>query len=88
MTKTITISYKEADETLLLAFLKKLKAKTIAPKIGSTKTKELEPPPTKAEFLESLRQSVADVNAHLRGEIELPVGKNRLHKLKKNLSKK
>ena len=83
MTKTITISYNETDETLLLAFLKKLKAKTVSPKNGSTKTKELEPPPTKAEFLEGLRQSVADVNAHLRGEIELPSWEDMMAELKK-----
>ena len=83
MTKTITISYNETDETLLLAFLKKLKAKTISPKTGSTKSKEVEPPPTKAEFLEGLRQSVADVNAHLRGEIELPSWEDMMAELKK-----
>ena len=86
MTKTITISYNEADETLLLSFLKKLKAKTISPKAGSTITKELEPPPTKTEFLEDLRQSVADVDAHLRGEIELPGWEESLAQIKKELA--
>jgi hypothetical protein len=68
MTKSITITYSEADESLLMAFIKHLKVK-----IQETVTPVPYPDsaPTKQEFLAGLQESINEVKAAERGEIEL-----------------
>lgn len=64
MTKSITITYNELDENVLMTFFKKLGIKT-TPSIE-------EPEQTKMDILNDLRESVEEMKAHKRGEIELP----------------
>lgn len=69
MTKSIIISYNEAEESFLMTLFNRLKIKTYnAP---SSFVPNDEHPPTKEEFLNSLKESVAEMKAHQRGEIEL-----------------
>lgn len=69
MTKSIIITYNEAEESFLMTLFNRLKIKTYnAP---SSFVPDDEHPPTKDEFLNSLKESVAEMKAHQRGEIEL-----------------
>ncbi len=69
MTKSIIITYNEAEESFLMTLFNRLKIKTYnAP---SSFVPNDEHPPTKEEFLNSLKESVAEMKAHQRGEIEL-----------------
>lgn len=69
MTKSIIITYNEAEESFLMTLFNRLKIKTYnAP---SSFVPNDEHPPTKEEFLNRLKESVAEMKAHQRGEIEL-----------------
>ena len=76
MTKSITITYHEADESLLMALFQKFKIKTqtaiqsLAP--YPVPNDDADSPPTKAEFLAGLQESINDMKAAERGEIVLP----------------
>jgi hypothetical protein len=76
MTKSITITYNEADESLLMALFKKFKIKTQSAaqsiKIPPAPTDDTQRVPTKAEFLAGLQESIDKVKAAERGEIVLP----------------
>jgi hypothetical protein len=67
MTKSITITYKEADESVLMTIFRKFKIKTTA-MVSNIE----EPEVTKKEILNDLREAVEEMKAHKRGEIELP----------------
>ncbi len=68
MTKSIQITFNDADESFLMTLFKKLKVKTKKIEMAEP---EFEPEPTKAEILEGLKRAVEQMNAHQRGEIEL-----------------
>jgi hypothetical protein len=76
MTKSITITYNEADENLLMALFEKFKIKTQSAaksiKISPTPTDDTDRVPTKAEFLVGLQDSIDRVKAAEKGDIVLP----------------
>ncbi len=73
MTKSIIITYNEADESLLMSLFKRFKIKTKpAVKPASAPPNDDDRIRTKEEFMADLRESIEEVKAHLRGEIELP----------------
>jgi hypothetical protein len=76
MTKSITITFNEADESLLMALFKKFKIKTQSAdqsiKISSIPTDDTNRVPTKAEFLAGLQDSIDKVKAAEKGDITLP----------------
>ncbi len=81
MTKSIIITFNEADEGFLMPLFKRLKIKIQA----TTSTKQVEQEdrvPTKEEFLSDLRESVAEMHAHMRGEIKLQSVEDFLKELK------
>ena len=71
MTKSIIITYNEADEGFLMTLFKKFKIKTQPATELSDTLLDDDNVPTKAEFLDNLKASVAEMHAHQRGEIEL-----------------
>ena len=84
MTKSITITFNEADESLLMAFFKKFKIKIETFTLPSP---NLEPQSkTNEEIKNDLRESVADMHAHMRGEIELPDFFESINRIKKELA--
>ncbi len=66
MTKSIVITYDEADETLLMAFFNRLKIKIM----DTHKTTSLES--KKLALLNEIRGAVEEMHAHQRGETDLP----------------
>jgi hypothetical protein len=81
MTKSITIQYAEADETVLMGIFKKFKVRTFqTPTIP-----QLVETPTKAEFMAELKESIEQSNAHTRGAIELPSFEESIKSLRKEL---
>ena len=71
MTKSIIITYNEADEGFLMTLFKKFKIKTQPVTGHPNKALKDDNVPTKTEFLDDLKASVAEMHAHQRGEIEL-----------------
>jgi hypothetical protein len=84
MTKSITITFNEADESLLMALFKKFKIKieTFAqqPQNADIQYK------TKDDIKNDIREAVSDMHAHLRGEIELPDFFDSITRIKKELA--
>ncbi len=68
MTKSLQITFNDADESLLMALFKKLKIKT--KKIAIEKVEIADDEPTKAEILDGLREAVAELKAIERGELK------------------
>ena len=68
MTKSIIITYNEADEGFLMTFFNRFKIATKP----VTSTVNSEYVPTKTEFLTNLSESISEMNAHKRGELALP----------------
>jgi len=66
MTKSMVITFKEADESLLVSLFKKLKIKTKAVEVEKEEYVEQ----TKEEILEGLRIAVEEMNAIERGELK------------------
>lgn len=66
MTKSMVITFKEADENLLVSLVKKLKIKT---KAIETETEEYVEQ-SKAEILEGLRRGIEEMKAIERGEMK------------------
>ncbi len=81
MTKSIIITFNEADEGFLMPLFKRLKIK-IQAAIPNPPTTEEDKVPTKEEFLNNLRESVAEMQAHMRGEIKFQSIENLLEELK------
>jgi hypothetical protein len=84
MTKSITITFNEADESLLMALFKKFKIKIEEYKQQSpTSDSHLK---TKEDIKNDIREAVADMHAHMRGEIELPDFFESITRIKKELA--
>ena len=71
MTKSIIITYNEADESFLMTLFKKFKIK-IEEAVTPLPTPNQDSIPTKQEFLNDFKESILEMKAHQRGEIELP----------------
>ena len=86
MTKSIIITYNEADESQLMLLFKNFKVKIEAysnsqqPQLSDPQTK------TKEDIKNDIREAVADMQAHLRGEIELPDFFDSINRIKKELA--
>ncbi len=65
MTKSIIITFNEADESFLMTLFKRFKIKTKAT------VNDEDNEPTKAEILNDLKEAIAELNAHKRGELKL-----------------
>ena len=69
MTKNITITYNEVDESFLMALFKRMKIKTTSEKkIEENKATR---PLTREEHLAGLAESFRDIKRAMRGEIQL-----------------
>ena len=68
MTKSITITYNEADESFLMTLFNRFKIK-IEPTTSHSPL--FEEGLSKAVFLNDLKEAVEEMQAHQRGEIEL-----------------
>ena len=68
MTKSIIITYNEADEGFLMTLFNRFKIAT-KPVTSAVNGEYV---PTKTEFLTNLSESIGEMNAHRRGELELP----------------
>ena len=68
MTKSIIITYNEADEGFLMTLFNRFRIATKP----VTATVNDEYVPTQTEFLTNLSESISEMNAHRRGELELP----------------
>jgi ribosomal protein S10 len=86
MAKSIIITYNEADESLLMALFQKFKIKIESYNTqqqaqtvdSSTKMKE--------EVKNDIREAVSEMQAHLRGETDLPDFWESLNRIKKELA--
>ena len=84
MTKSITITFNEADESLLMALFKKFKIKI---ETFAQPSQNLEPQyKTKEDIKNDIREAVSDMHAHMRGEIELPDLWTTLNRIEKELA--
>ena len=84
MTKSITITFNEADESLLMALFKKFRIKIEAYAQPSlTSDPHLK---TKEDIKNDIREAVADMHAHMRGDIELPDFFDSINRIKKELA--
>ena len=70
MTKSITITYNEADESFLMTLFNRFKIK-IEPTTSHSPLFEEKPVLSKVVFLNDLKEAVEEMQAHQRGEIEL-----------------
>ncbi len=69
MTKSITITYNEADESFLMTLFKRFKIKT-QPAVSAPLNDD-DREPTKAEILHGLKEAIDELNAAKRGEVKL-----------------
>jgi hypothetical protein len=81
MTKSITITYDESDESLLIAFLKRLKIR-IDKTLDADKDDESEGVPLRVaqDIIIGLQQ----IEQFERGEITLPTWEDMMHELRAN----
>ena len=82
MTKNITIAYNDADESFLMAFFKRMKIKTLTEKKVEADDDEYRPR-TREEHLADLAESVREIIADIKGEIQLPDIREVLEEMKK-----
>ncbi len=82
--KSITITYNEADESLLMALFQKFKIKIET----YTHPSQITEPHLKTEedVKNNIREAVSDMHAHVRGEIELPDFFESINRIKKELA--
>ena len=83
MTKSIIITYNEADESQLMVLFKKFKVKIetyTQPYAADTLYK------TKENIKDDIREAVAEMQADMRGEIELPDFFESLKRIEKELT--
>ena len=67
ITKYVSLSFDEADESFIEVFFKKMKIK-----VKPIKVIDDDVPLTVEEFKESFRRSISQMKAHQRGELVLP----------------
>lgn len=79
MTKSIIITYNEADESLLMSLFKRFKIKT-KPLISGDNDEEGVPARVAKDIVEGLKL----IKRHERGEIELPTLESLMEELKAN----
>ena len=78
MTKSVIISFDEADENLIKMLFKKMKIK-VKP---LSSLDEVYKEATKAEILQSIRDGLEEVKAHRLGKIKLPSAAEFLEELR------
>lgn len=85
MTKSLIITFDETDESFLMILFNKFKIKT---QIAVSPVPQLEEdlPQTKEAFLNDLRESVAEMKAHQRGEIQLPSFEDSIKRIEQELA--
>ena len=83
MTKSIIITYNEADESQLMLLFKKFKVKIQAYKEAQTADTQHK---TKENIKDDIREAVAEMQADIRGEIELPDFFASLNRIEKELT--
>lgn len=91
MTKSITITYNEADESQIMALFKKFKIKieAYAQQPSSPEPQPLGKNPlikTKDDIKNDLSEAVAEMHADMRGETELPDFFESLKRIEKELT--
>lgn len=83
MTKSIIITYNEADESFLMTLFKRFRIKiqeTVSP------IPDEDPAPEKQAFINDLKASILQVKAHQRGEIELPSFEESIKRIEKEIA--
>ena len=83
MTKSIIITYNEADESQLMIMFRKFKVKIEAYKQPHTADTQYK---NKENIKDDIREAVADMHADMRGEIELPDFFESLKRIEKELA--
>ncbi len=83
MTKSIIITYNEADESQLMLLFKKFKVKIEAYKQFQTADTQHK---TKENIKADIQKAVAEMQADMRGEIELPDFFESLIRIEKELA--
>jgi hypothetical protein len=68
--KSIVLTYHEADESRIMAFLKNLKSISLS-KLVPVVEEGVFLPPTHEERMESLMAGIMEINADIRGEKEM-----------------
>jgi hypothetical protein len=68
--KSIVVTYHEADESRIMAFLKSLKSISLS-KLVPVVEEDISMPPTHEERMQGLAAGIMEINADIRGEKEM-----------------